>query len=266
MSQPSFVRRAVRRAGQEMADLGLIGSGLLAHHAGRLLRRKELKVKVRNVGPVTVRPGDSDLATLRQVFHGEEYRVRIPEVEQALMDAYLAILAKSRTPAIVDAGANIGAASLWLRKQYPEAHIVAIEPDPMSFGLLRRNTAADHATTAIEAAIGSSPGHVKISTPGDSWATQTERSVEGTQIITMPDAFAKAPVGEPFIAKVDIEGFESDLFSGNLGWLDHVRAVFIEPHDWRFPGKHTSRSFQRAMGARDFELFIVGENLLYVRL
>ena len=266
MGKRNIVGRAVRRAGQELADWSLIGGGLFGYHASRAARRKEREVRLRGVGPVTVRPGDSDLATLRQIFHGEEYRVPVPEVEQALRVAHDAIAADGAVPVIVDAGANIGAATLWLRIQYRDAHIVAIEPDPAAFALLRRNTVRDPKVTAIEAAIGAEPGNVRMFSEGDSWATQTERSDSGTRIVTMGEAFASVANGHPFIAKIDIEGFESDLFEKNLEWLDSVRAVFVEPHDWRFPGKHTSRSFQKAMGERDFHLFLVGENLLYVRL
>ena len=69
-----------------------------------------------------------------------------------------------------------------------------------------------------------------------------------------------------FIAKIDIEGFEKDLFSSNLGWIDRAEMVIIEPHDWMLPGQQSSATFQRAMGSRDFELFISGENLIYVRV
>jgi len=81
----------------------------------------------------------------------------------------------------------------------------------------------------------------------------------------MADAFAKVAGGIPFIAKIDIEGFESDLFSANVEWLNDVSMVIIEPHDWMLPGKKTSRSFQAAMGRHDFEIFISGENLIYIR-
>ena len=266
MESRNILRRVAPSVRQIVADLSLIGGGIVGYHMSRMSGRKERKVRLRGVGLVTVRPADSDLATLRQIFYGEEYRVPVAEADRALRQAYEAILAGGKVPAIVDAGANIGAAALWLRSQYPEAHIVAIEPDPASFDLLRRNTAGDPKTSAIEAAIGAEPGHVRTFTVGDSWAVQTERADSGTRIVAMGEAFAGVPNGQPFIAKIDIEGFESDLFERNLEWLDEVRAVFLEPHDWLFPGKHTSRSFQRAMGTRDFELFLVGENLLYIRL
>jgi hypothetical protein len=47
--------------------------------------------------------------------------------------------------------------------------------------------------------------------------------------------------------------------------LDDAFAVYIEPHDWMLPGQGSSRSFQAAFGARDFEIFLRGENLIYIR-
>ena len=66
--------------------------------------------------------------------------------------------------------------------------------------------------------------------------------------------------------KVDIEGFEADLFQGDLGWLDTAEVVIIEPHDWMMPGAGTSRNFQKAMLDRDFEMVISGENLVYLKV
>ena len=82
--------------------------------------------------------------------------------------------------------------------------------------------------------------------------------------ITIQDALAAVPNGVPFVTKIDIEGFESDLFASNLDWIDDMVMVLIEPHDWMVPGQFSSHSFQQAMGARRFELFINGENLIYV--
>lgn len=266
MRSRGFVSRLAGRVRREWADLSMLGPTLVTHHAARLARRKQCEISLRGVGRIQVRPTDSDLAAIRQTFHGEEYQVPQPEVDRAIGEFYDALLAAGQIPVIVDAGANIGAASLWFRRKYPAAHIVAIEPDPANFAMLERNVGHDPNMTLIEAAVGAQPGKVQLLVEGDSWATQTERSDSGTPIVTMTDAFASRAGNATFIAKIDIEGFERDLFSDNLGWLDTVKVVFIEPHDWRFPGKHTSGPFQRAMAARDFHLFLVGENLLYVRL
>jgi hypothetical protein len=82
----------------------------------------------------------------------------------------------------------------------------------------------------------------------------------------MKEAFSRIPNGMPFIAKVDIEGFESDLFSQATEWLSETFVVHIEPHDWMMPGKGTSLTFQRAMAEHKYEMFLAGEILTYVRL
>jgi hypothetical protein len=71
---------------------------------------------------------------------------------------------------------------------------------------------------------------------GLGWAAKTERSSAGVQIMTMAEAFEG---GVPFIAKVDIKGFEGDLFSANTEWLKESFVVFIEPHDWLLPDQGT---------------------------
>ena len=117
----------------------------------------------------------------------------------------------------------------------------------------------------LEAAIGAEAGFAAVSQSDGGWATQTSRADQGVAILTIDQAAATVPNGELFLVKVDIEGFESDLFASNLDWLDRVSAVFVEPHDWMLPARKTSRTFQRAFAARDFDLLMIGENLLFVR-
>lgn len=77
----------------------------------------------------------------------------------------------------------------------------------------------------------------------------------------------RLPSGDQlFIVKIDIEGFEADLFESNLGWLDELTALFVEPHDWMFPGKRVTGPLQQALANRSFELFIGGDTLAYVRV
>jgi FkbM family methyltransferase len=251
---------------REIVDLRLLGAGFFIHHAGRLSGQPQCEVEIADIGRVKLRPANSDLATIRQILADREYDIPVPAAEHAIRRRYDAIVAGGGVPVIVDAGANIGAASLWLRLRFPKAHLIAIEPDPDSFAVLQANLEGRSPAEAVQAAVGATPGFVEMVTYGDSWANQTERSDSGTRIMTINEAFDRVPNGVPLLAKVDIEGFESDLFSDNLEWLDRITALYLEPHDWRFPGERTSRSFQKALGERDFHLFVVGPNLAYVRI
>ena len=143
--------------------------------------------------------------------------------------------------------------------------MVAVEPEPHNISMLKKNLDQMDNVSIVPAAIGSHPGFVEVrDTYG--WGAKTKRSESGAvPTITMSDAFSRIRHGTPFIAKIDIEGFESEVFLDNLGWLDDIHMLLIEPHDWLFPGQRTSRSLQIATASRDFEIFISGENLVYVR-
>ncbi|MEH3034935.1 MAG: FkbM family methyltransferase [Sphingomonas adhaesiva] len=232
--------------------------------------RDVIALPVRHYGHVFVRPANTDIETLRDVLAGRSYDFSFPaQLGDRVNSFYHSVLSAGRKPVIIDAGANIGAASLWFRRLFPEAHIVAIEPDADNGRVLRENIGGLPNCTILNAAIGSTSGFAAVRDgEGDDsgWAKQTERATSGVPIVTMAEAIATVDDGTALIVKIDIEGFESDLFQANLDWLDDVRVVIIEPHDWMKPGEGTSFSFQRAMAAHSFELFIRGENLIYVRL
>jgi FkbM family methyltransferase len=266
MARRSLLSRISSRFGSEATDAWLLRGGYLKNHLCRLVGRDHCSLHIAGLGTVTIRPGNTDLPSFRQIFGRREYDVPVDAVAEALRNQYKAIVAGGHVPVIVDAGAYVGASSLWFRSKFPEAHIVAIEPDPESFQLLERNLAAFGPATPVHAAIGAEPGRVRLVPSPDSWATQVERSKSGIRVTTMNEAFARVPNGEPLLAKINIEGFEDDVFSANLEWLDRIALLFIEPHDWLLPGQHTSRSFQKALGERDFHLFIVGPHLCYARL
>ena len=248
-------------------DFGHFGLRFLRHNFHRGEKGSTTVVPVPGIGNVHVRPDDSDIDTIRQVFGNKDYDMSYPALlANRISDHYTNLLHQGLTPIVVDAGANIGAATLWFSSKYPQASIIAIEPDPGNAAVLRKNLATKKNCIVLEAAIGAERGFVELSTGGASWAVTTNRAQVGVRTVTIEDAFAESDGNAPFIVKIDIEGFEKDLFSSNLDWLERVYIVVLEPHDWMFPGMNISRNFQRAMANHPFELFIKGENLFYVRV
>jgi FkbM family methyltransferase len=224
-------------------------------------------IAVGGVGNVWVRGRDSDIDTLRRIFLNRDYEIPAQAVRDRVLARYEAIIAAGKRPVIIDAGANIGGAALWFAHAYPEAIVVAIEPDPVTVEMLHRNVAHLPHVEVVPLALGSTAGQVEV-VPGDaSDATRTVRSETGLQVTTVADLVAGVPDGVPLIAKIDIEGFEADLFASNTGWIDDFFAIFVELHDWMLPGQRSSGTFQSAMATRDgFEVFVKGENLIYVRV
>lgn len=224
-------------------------------------------IRVDDVGPIYIRPGESDLEILWQVWIGRFFELQPKDVFDRVQRRYEELLLSGKVPIIIDAGANIGVSTVWFAHHYPKARIVAIEPDAASLALLRKNV-AQRDCLVLEAAIGATPGFASLSNSGDmlSWTVQTTRSPAGVPIITVDEAAERSGGDQLFIVKIDIEGFEADLFESNLGWLDELTALFVEPHDWMFPGKRVTGPLQQALANRSFELFIGGNTLAYVRV
>ncbi len=248
------------------ADLISFGPRFFLRHTPRITGAHTACVQIPGFGPIYLRVGQSDVAAVRQVFGNRDYDMGADNpIGGRILKRYQEIVSSGKIPIIVDAGANIGAASLWFLTEYPLACVVAIEPEPSNVAVLRKNASDKPRLLILESAVGSTPGFVSLHDHGLAWATRTIRAETGVPVVTMAEAFQRVSNGRPFIAKIDIEGFEYDLFSKNLDWLDDVYVVYIEAHDWMLPGKRTSQTFQTAMAQHDFEIFIRGENLVYVR-
>jgi FkbM family methyltransferase len=248
-----------------MRDVAAFGPRFLLRHLPRVTGAYTAAVHIPGVGPIHLRSGESDVTAVRQIFLHSEYELR-EAIYARVAARYAEIMNSGRKPVVVDAGANIGAASLFFRKTFPGTAIVAVEPDPENLPVLRLNLEGRQDMFVVPAAIGCRDGLAKIEDHGQGWSSRTKRAGSGVPVTTMADAFARVKDGVPFIAKIDIEGFESDLFAENTDWLNEVYMVAIEPHDWLLPGERTSRAFQVAMGQLEFEIFVSGGNLIYVRV
>ncbi len=214
---------------------------------------------------IRVRRGTSDLEVVRQVWRDEQYVIPQDEQVARLKRFEAAIRSRGKVPVIVDAGVNIGAAAIWFAREWPDARVVAVEPDAANVAMARKNCASHDRIEIVEAAIGGEGGFVAVNSEVEAYAVTTKRADSGCRVVTVDDCVATVEGGELFAVKVDIEGFEDDLFAANTGWLDRAALVYIEPHDHIFPDRGTSRHFQAEMGRRNFDLLIRGENLVDIR-
>lgn len=214
-------------------------------------------------GKLFFRPDDSDLLTFWHTLGAGEYDLgKFPHHAAIVSAAYEQIRARGKTPVIVDAGANIGAASIWFSEKFPAARILAVEPDPANARICRMNT-EHRAVDVVEAALGARTGSVSLVASDESWGIQTVRGGE-VPVVTIQTLLDRVENAELLLAKIDIEGFESDVFREETGWIDQATAVILEPHDWMLPGQGTSRAFRQAIGP-EFEMLLSGENLIFVR-
>jgi FkbM family methyltransferase len=196
-----------------------------------------------------LRPRSSDEDCLWQVFVNEEYLLPFP----------------LNPTVIVDAGANIGGASLYFAYKYPDAKILALEPEASNFALLKHNCAAMKNIIPIQAALWAQSERVTLTDPdAEKWRFTVTPSCDGEQNIrgmTIEELMQEFGVDHIDLLKVDIEGAEKEVFgSGPTTWLVCVNTIAIELHDRYMPG--CAQAFYEALHGRRFFQEVRGENVI----
>jgi FkbM family methyltransferase len=196
---------------------------------------------------VFLRDNISDQAIFRQVFLEQQYK----------LDELLSLDAKR----IIDAGANIGCASLYFSKIFPGAEIVAIEPENSNFQLLKRNTAGYKKIACKHAALWGKNEMVSIANPEAEAASfmvqQTaESSIEG---FTVDYILNENDWDTVDIVKIDIEGAEKEVFAENCNWLSKTKVLIVELHD-RYKTDCT-KTFFRSLEGLSYDAYFQHENI-----
>jgi FkbM family methyltransferase len=207
----------------------------------------------------------ADFAVIAQCFRDRQYDLPSGAHGAFIQDFYQQILASGRQPLIVDCGSNIGASVLWFHSRYPKAHILAVEPAPDNFELLRRNCAHLDADLR-QAGVSSEDGFAHLTNPGhgsSGYRTIAAGSDAELSMFSLATLLASKPSTTyvPFLLKLDIEGAEKTLFDGDCSVIDKFPLIIMEPHDWLLPGQLTSHGFFRFHAATCRELIIHHENV-----
>lgn len=134
-------------------------------------------------------------------------------------------------PFIIDCGANIGLSVIYLKKRFPDAEIIAFEPDEKNFDLLQRNVAS----------FGFNYIHLKKEAV---WITDTELSFESkgrmdsrlsTDIKSSAQKVSAIRLKNLLnrkvdFLKIDIEGAEYEVLRDIQDCLHQVDNLFLEYH------------------------------------
>tara|TARA_B100001250_G_scaffold219981_1_gene188714 strand:- start:1092 stop:1934 length:843 start_codon:yes stop_codon:yes gene_type:complete len=216
----------------------------------------------------------SDVLTVYEIFSYENYNLKLFKSYENVKKEYTKIIELNCLPLIIDCGSNIGASSVYFNKIFPESNILSIEPDKNSFEFSKRNINFKN-SLLINKAINCEKNKVNFfSDIKDNRASKV--SLKGGDIVesaTINEIIEdlKPRNNKPFLIKIDIEGFESKLFSKNYEWLNEFKVIIIEIHDWMLPKEFNSFNFLRALvetmskkSKRD--LLILEENLISIRI
>jgi FkbM family methyltransferase len=167
---------------------------------------------------------------------------------------------------IVDLGSNIGFSVMHFKSKFPDAHVIAVEPEKKNYDQLVKNVKEYSNVDCLQNAIWYSKKNLGIFDSGLGEygfrvVDDNQKQVGSVDSITMDDIISKYNLQTIDILKIDIEGAEKELFTYNYeSWLPKVRCIVIELHDTFRPGCATA--FFKAISSREFDIFCKGEDII----
>ena len=174
-----------------------------------------------------------DLGTYQQIFIDKEYN----------------FIANLPPETIIDAGANIGLASIYFTNKFPKAKIIAIEPEIENFELLKKNISKYPNIIPLCVALWDRVGQIDLF---DTGLGTNAYMVGGATVQSGINGIIKTPkhdfrslvntvtiekILEDYnldrvdILKIDIEGAEKEVFNNSRNWIQKVNAIIIELHE-----------------------------------
>lgn len=213
---------------------------------------------------VLLRPTESDLFVASQIFGWKEY-----DVGSQRRQALNAVAGRWRldgfNPVIIDGGANVGYSSIYFANAYPDAVVLAVEPNPTTFEVLKRNITGRDRIIPINAALWSHDAGVDIAA-GDSgsWSDRVSDAGSASVIpsIRLDQLMGKVPSARPLIVKLDIEGAEREACRVSQDILREAVCIIIEPHDFMLPGAGSLVPLFVAISGKEVDTLLLGENLI----
>ncbi len=207
--------------------------------------------------PFFIRVPSSDISVCGQIFIGHDYAFNI-----------------TRQPkTIVDAGANIGIASIYFSNTFPSSRIIAIEPEKSNFEILKRNVGPYENIIPVCGALWHENRMIHLVDPGlGKWGFMTHENdgdnknygdlcheISG---ITVDMIMKEYGIDHIDILKMDIEGAEREVFRNASAWIEKVDVLIVELHERMKSG--CNRSFYNGTNGFDDE-WIQGENVYLAR-
>jgi FkbM family methyltransferase len=165
---------------------------------------------------------------------------------------------------VLNVGANIGYYSLLCSKLVGErGKVIALEPHPDNFQLLRENIEQNQAwnVEALEVAAGAVEGYIQLFPSGTNSGdhsvfrrTDGERSPMDVKVMTL-DALVRERRLEPDVLIIDVQGAELAVLKGFQDYLSHKTKpvnLFIEiwPTGIRMTGEDPAQLFSMLDGLK----------------
>ncbi len=213
-----------------------------------------------------------DLLTVHEIFGSEDYNLKRLAHWAHINETYNLIVKKGKKPVIIDCGSNIGSSAKYFEKIFNQAFINMVEPDKINLEFSKKNISIKEKSFFNNLISCENKEFTFNNNYKDNRSFRVDNlgknKVKG---ITVNDILKMQNNNYvPLLIKVDIEGFEKNLFEKNLQWMDLFDVIIIEIHDWMIPSQSNSSNLVLALSESikrgiKRDLIISGENLISIK-
>jgi FkbM family methyltransferase len=144
-----------------------------------------------------------------------------------------------RNDIVLDLGANVGTFTLYAALKAVEGLVVAVEPNPSLFEMLKQNVAVNGINNVmlLNALVGDKDGQSKFYMLDSGGSVREGYSTKGKEVeltsYRISSIMDKYGIQSVDFVKMDIEGAEFDIFRGDVASLKRVKKLSMEVHpDW----------------------------------
>ena len=167
----------------------------------------------------------SDFSVFLQVFYHEQYQNIISRAQ----------LNNIEINYILDLGSNVGYTSIYFHQYFPNAKILAVEPDADNYKQLKLNLKNFNNISPVNCAVWPYKTTLNLKNPtSEAWGKSYNEiigirgNIEAYSILDLQNKY-QYPVID--ILKMDIEGAEKAIFEHETGFLAFTKLIAIEIHD-----------------------------------
>jgi len=172
----------------------------------------------------------------------EQYKLHIPDLISVVYQLEEFMISKKfefntvndDVPVIYDCGANVGVASIFFSKRFPNAVIKAFEPDPKIIPYLKENLFVNgiENVRVFEEAVWVDNNGLEFGSEGaDGGSIYFPSNKIRVNTVRLKDKLSED--GNISFLKLDIEGAEESVLKDCENELHKVKYLFVEYHSWK---------------------------------
>ena len=212
-----------------------------------------------------------DILTIFEIFAQESYQLNNLKHWEKINKKFINLKNNYNKPLLIDCGSNIGSSCEYFSRIFENIYSILVEPNKENAEFCKKNIYNEN-YQILNNAISSEKKIVKINDKTQDYRAFRVDPFIGKDVETntVNNILSNNKEFKSFIIKIDIEGYEDNLFKKNFEWINEFEIIIIEIHDWMLPYKSTSNNFFKALNEtmqNNFkrDIIISGENLILIK-